>query len=220
MAEDAPDLESTPERILASLAPGVVGGRLRRARESQRLSVRDVAQTAGLSKTSVVRVEKGEEARPATIIKMCGALGLHVERLAEPDQRGSVAVHRSSDDRWYDMVDFGAGPLGGEDRPLTQEERAVHAGAGVRVPLLILGSRLAGGKALPTVLEVHQESETRSHPGEEFVYVLSGSARITVSGVRYVLMEGESMEFWGTEPHAYAPVGETPPCLLSVRINP
>lgn len=206
--------------VLASHPPSVVGGRLRRAREAQRLSVRDAAEAAGLSKTSVVRVEKGEEARPITILKLCAALGLHVERLAEPDRNESVAVHRREDDRWFDMVDFGAGPLGGQDCPLSQEERAVFAQAGVRTPLLMLRSRLGQGKALPSVLELYEMSEPRSHPGEEFAYVLSGRATIVVSGVEYVLNEGESIEFWGTEPHAYGPAGNPPARVLSVRINP
>lgn len=206
--------------VLASLPPAVIGGRLRRAREAQRLSVRDAAEAAGLSKTSVVRIEKGEEARPITILKMCAALGLHIERLAAPDRDESVATHRREDDRWYDMVDFGAGPLGGEDRPLSPEERAAYVQKGAHTPLLMLHSRLAQGKALPSVLELYAASEPRSHPGEEFVYVLAGTAKIGVAGVDYVLTEGESMEFWGTEPHTYGPADDRPARVLSVRINP
>lgn len=214
------DQERAVERIVESLPAAVIGGRLRRAREAQRLSVRDAAEAAGLSKTSVVRVEKGEEARPITILKLCAALGLHVERLAVPEEAGSVALHRREDDRWFDMVDFGAGPLGGEDRPLSEAERAAFVQSGARAPLLMLHSRLAQGKVLPSVLELYETSEPRSHPGEEFVYVLAGRAKIGVSGIDYVLEEGESMEFWGTEPHAYGPAGEAPARVLSVRINP
>lgn len=220
VGESLRDQERAIEKIVGSLPAAVVGGRLRRAREAQRLSVRDAAEAAGLSKTSVVRVEKGEEARPITILKLCAALGLHVERLAVPEEAGSVAVHRREDDRWFDMVDFGAGPLGGESRPLSETERAAFARSGVRTPLLMLRSRLAQGKALPTVLELHAASEPRSHPGEEFVYVLAGRARIGVSGIDYVLEEGESMEFWGTEPHSYGPADDRPARVLSVRINP
>jgi transcriptional regulator with XRE-family HTH domain len=214
------DQERAVAAVVASLPPDVIGGRLRRAREAQHLSVREAAEAAALSKTSVVRVEKGEEARPITILKLCAALGLHAERLAVPDEAGSVAIHRLAQDRWFDMVDFGAGPLGGQDRPLSESERSEYVRSGARSPLLMLHSRLAQGKVLPSVLELYETSEPRSHPGEEFVYVLAGRAKIGVSGIDYILEEGESIEFWGTEPHSYGPAGEALARVLSVRINP
>ncbi len=220
MGESLRDQERAVEGILTVLSPVVIGGRLKRARDAQQLSVRDAAEAAGLSKTSIVRVEKGEEARPITILKMCAALGLHVERLGLPENPDSVAVHRLEDDRWFDLVEFGAGPLGGEDRPLSEAERAVFVKDGAQTPLLMLRSRLTQGKVLPSILELYEMTETRSHPGEEFVFVLAGTARIEVSAVAYVLKQGESMEFWGTEPHAYGPAEGLLARVLSIRVNP
>lgn len=212
--------ERVIERLLADLPVAVVGARLQRARAAQGMSVRDLAEAAGLSKNSVVRLEKGEEVRPITILKVCTALGLHVERLAEPDMAEAVAIHRPSDDRWFDMSDFAGGTLGGLERPLTLEERTRFVQEGAQVPLLLLRSRLPQGKVLPTILELYRPSEPRSHPGEEFVYVLEGVARITVGENAYVLSAGESMDFWASEPHSYAPAGDTPARVLSVRVNP
>lgn len=87
-------------------------------------------------------------------------------------------------------------------------------------PLMLLNSRLTSGKLLPTLIEIHHASKPRSHPGEEFVYVLQGSVKVTVSETDYMLQAGESIEFWGSEPHAYAPTGADPALLLSVRVNP
>ena len=212
--------ERAIERLLSELPSGVVGARLQRARSAQNLSVRDLAESAGLSKNSIVRLEKGEEVRAITILKVCTALGLHVERLAEPDVEESVAIHRPTDDRWFDLGDFGGGVLGGLERPLTPEERAEFARNGVPIPLLMLKSRLPQGKILPTILELHQESIPRSHPGEEFIYVLEGIARITVGESSYTLSRGESMDFWASEPHSYANAGDSPAWVLSIRVNP
>lgn len=220
MAESLRDQERAVAHVLTQFPATVIGGRLRRAREGQKWSVRDAAEAAGISNSSVVRVEKGEEARPITILKMCSALGLHVERLAEPDRHDSVAIHRREEDRWYDLLDFGAGPLGGEDRPLSPEERDAHARANACSPMLMLHSRLAQGKVIPSVIEAYGSSPPRSHPGEEFVYVLSGTAKIAVSGIDYLLKEGESMEFWGSEPHSYGSNDDKPARILSVRISP
>lgn len=220
MAESLRDQERAVAEVLAQFPATVIGGRLRRAREKQKWSVRDAAEAAGLNKSSVVRVEKGDDARPITILKMCAALGLHVERLAEPDHHDAVAIHRQEDDRWYDLLDFGAGTLGGQNRPLSPEERDAFARKGGCSPILILQSHLAQGKVIPAIIEAYAPSTPRSHPGEEFVYVLSGTAKIGVSGVDYVLKEGESMEFWGSEPHSYGSNDNKPARILSIRISP
>ena len=209
--------------LLAGLGPAVVGQRLRRARQRQGLSVRDVAERAGMSKTSVVRLEAGGPVRPSTVVRVCAALGLHVERLAglSDEGVGPVSVHRASDDRWVDMANAGGGPLLGADRSLSASERGRAASEGVAVPLCLMRSRLPGGRVLPTVLDVHAPSETRSHPGEEFVYVLSGRLRLEVGEHVVELAEGESATFWSAEPHRYLPASaeETPARVLSVRVD-
>ncbi|QJW96823.1 hypothetical protein FTUN_4383 [Frigoriglobus tundricola] len=80
-----------------------------------------------------------------------------------------MASHHGADDRWYDLTDFGAGTLGGLDRPLTPKERNRFAERGTAVALLLLKSRLESGHLLPAVLELYRGSPPRSHDGEEFV---------------------------------------------------
>lgn len=208
---------------MASLSPEALGDRLRRARMRQGRSIRELADAAGLSKSSIVRLEQGGGTYPMTIVKVCAALGLHVARLRDSDSAGDdrLAVHRLGDDRWYDIVDFGAGALGGVDRPLTQAERAEFAKEGVLVPIVVLGSRLRDGQLLSNIVELYGKSVTREHPGEEFVYVLEGTASITVGATNVVLATGESMAFRSAEPHTYAPAdgSRLPVRLLMVRFD-
>ncbi len=215
--------EQEAARVMASLTTEALGDRLRRARTRQGRSIRELADAAGLSKSSIVRLEQGGGTYPMTIVKVCAALGLHVARLRDPDGVGDdrMAVHRLSDDRWYDLTDFGSGPLGGVDRPLTEEERADLARHGVAVPIVVLASRLTDGQLISNVMELYAPSETREHPGEEFVYVLDGAAKITVGLAVVTLVRGESMVFRSVEPHTYAPVeGSTLPArLLMVRLD-
>ena len=86
---------------------------------------------------------------------------------------------------------------------------------------MILKSRLEDGNILPTVIELYQPSERRSHPGEEMVYVLNGRAEISVGSETFTLDEGESATFWSAEEHSYAPAAgaELPVRVLSVRID-
>ena len=212
--------EQAIEAIMETVPASVLGARIQRARIAQKLSARELATQAGLSKNSVARLEQGEDVRAITILKVCAVLGLHVERLAEPDDQTLVKVHRLEEDCWYDMVDFGAGPISGTPQRLNREQRKALVEKGLKHPLLMLKSSLAGGKILPSILDLHVASPLRSHPGEEFVFVLSGTAVIQVGSQVYTLVKGESMTFWASEPHSYAPKDETPTLVLSVRVNP
>lgn len=219
--------DSTPlsriRDLIETLGPGVVGDRIRRLRIQQSQSIRDLARLAGLSKTSIVRLEAGQSVRPKTILRTLNALSIHVERLIDlsDDEVRPLVVHRRSDDRWLDMADRTGGPLLGLDRPLSAAERVRAAEAGVTVPLCLIRNRLAGGNILPTVIEVFAESPVRSHPGEEFLYVLEGRARLEVGDEVIELETGEAAIFWSAEPHRYAPADTSalPVRMLSVRID-
>lgn len=217
------DQQKAMRELLASASPVVIGARLRRARRSIGLSIRDLAALALVSKNSIVRIEQGGTPNSMTVLKLCEALGIHVASLAKPSKKESetFAVHRAEDDRWYELSDFGSGVLAGLDRPLTEKERRELVRRGARVPLLILKSRLDAGKLLPTVVELYSPSDVRSHAGEEFAFVLKGDAIITVGGRPVKLGEGESVTFWSAEEHIYAPAqgSSLPVRILSVRLD-
>ncbi len=216
--------EQEAASVMASLAPEVLGDRLRRARTRQGRSIRELAEAAGLSKSSIVRLEQGGGTYPLTIVKVCAALGLHVARLRDADTTGDdrFAVHRAEDDRWYDMTDFGSGPLGAVDRPLTAEERATLAKKGLTtVPLVVLKSRLGDGRLMSNVMEIYGRSEPRAHPGEEFIYVIDGAATITIGDASVTVGAGESVVFRSAELHTYAPAAGSalPARVLMVRLD-
>ena len=169
-------------QLLENIGPEILGHRVRRLRDQQGISVRDLADRAGINKNSIVRLEQGRGTQPITILKVCSVLGVHVERLAEPSENDMTlaVVHKKNDDRWFDAADMGSKPLLDSKRPLTpaQRKRAVNEGA--QVPINLLKCRLPGGRVLPSVLEIWQKSPERSHVGEEFAFVLSGTAIITV----------------------------------------
>jgi len=208
-----------------SLSPevhSIVGDRLRRTRLQQQMSIRQLAERAGISKTSVVQVESGRGSRRSTYLKVAEVLGLHLDRLMHPkaSEERPYAVHRAEDDAWFDLANFGAGPLCG-GMATTEAARAELARSQGVVPLNILTSRLEMGRIKPTLLELYGPSERRSHAGEEHVYVLSGRAVVGIGDATLELGEGESITFWSAEPHAYAPAEGSvlPVRILSVRVD-
>ncbi len=212
--------EQSASELLKEIEPKILGSRMKRERIAQGLSIRELAKSSNLGINSIVRMESGKGFRALTILKACAALGIHIERVAHSIGSDSIAVHRRADDKWHELDSFGESFLKGCDSNLNLAERKKAVAGTTHNPLLTLKSRLELGKILPTIIEVHHDTEARSHPGEEFVYVIRGSVRITVSGQDYVLVSGESIDFWGSEPHSYGPTGKAPALILSLRINP
>lgn len=197
----------------------VAGTRLKRVRLQQNLSIRQLSELAGISKTSVVQVEAGRTSRRSTYLKVATVLGLHLENLLQSGSADGLpyAVHRIQDDRWFDLSRFDDGLLPEK----AQTDQATRTSLKGVTPLNILSSRLEQGRIKPTILELSAPSETRSHAGEEHVYILEGSAIVGVGEHQVTLEQGESITFWSAEPHSYMPHpnSKLPVRLLSVRVD-
>lgn len=221
MAEDIASAERRIEEALSKTSPIVIGQRIKASRIQQGISVRDLAERAKISKTSVVNLEQGR-CRPLTILKVCVALGLHIERFLDDDQvspKADVAIHRREDDRWFNLSDLVSGPLIKQDRPLSDEERNKFHHDGIVAQMLMFKSRFPDSNFWIGIIELSGPSEAREHPGEEFVYVLDGSAQISVGKELYKLEKGESICLDPRRIHSYAPTKGEKTSLLCVRIN-
>ena len=214
------------EAVLKDINWTQLADRIRLARQRQRISIRELAAKAEVSKTSIVRLEAGKSCETETVARVCCAMGLHLDALVrEFAADNSVAIHRGEHDAWYDLVRFADGPLasvhGVQPTPAERRKQATNSNL---IPINILASRLPGGKLLSTVIELYHESPVRCHPGEEWVYVLSGVALISIADKVYELSQGESVAFRSAEPHSYAPKSTKtkktmPVRILSVRLD-
>jgi len=214
------------ESAISAIDPEILGARVRRARLRLGISIRDLAQRAGIDKNSILRLEQGRGTYPSTILKVCDALSLHIAGLVRktPIESEAVAVHHTKDDRWFAFADVASGlddvqhgKLASERHELlTESEHAL---------LLLLRSRLTEGRLLSNVIELYGASPVRSHVGEEFVYCLSGTVCVTIGASDHILEEGDSLAFWSAEEHVYSPAqcaieaGKLPVRILSVRMD-
>lgn len=59
-------------------------------------------------------------------------------------------------------------------------------------------------------------TETNSHPGQEFDYVLKGTLAVTIDGNEMVLNEGDSLYFDSHHPHSMKALNDQPAQFLAV----
>lgn len=200
------DMSGGGEARSLTPSPETLGARIQRYRLRQNLSVRDLAERSGVNKNTILRLEKGFTPSYATLTRVCEALGIHVAQLTRPEpEEDSVALHsrdqevRLLNHREVDGLRVAAQEAQAGRLPFAADEQVL---------LSILNCRLPGGRLNAAVLELFAESEAVTHPGEEIVFCLKGTAKLTVAGRAYTLREGDAASFWCSERHSYAPTEE------------
>ena len=193
-----------------------IGQRVRRRRTDLGLSLNEVSDRAEVSKNTLIRVERGQSIQIASLKRIARALQFKVRDLLEDQSESSViAVHRRSDDLWFNMNEFinlaSSSPL--PDQVNLQDQQGV-------IPFCILLSRFHSGKFNPNLVVVTEPTKPRSHLGEEFVFVLEGDLGVCFDRNRIDLGPRESALFFASERHWYEPIGDKPAQILSIVFDP
>ena len=218
------------------LLSATVGARIQRLRLKQNLSVRDLAEKAGVDKNTILRVEKGLTVSGRTLDRVCHALGVYVSRLLlpEPEEGEAVVLHRRDAEVWWPYPGMGD-PFPGNDSdtdappPLTGKATSDNDTGPYPTPkvgtqttprgfVASLACRMPRGKMRSSLIRLWDETTPNAHPGEEFVFCLSGKANLTVAGRSYLLDEGDAATFYCAERHTYAPAPDTPESSLPVLL--
>lgn len=182
-------MDHTPAAITAALDQ--VGGRLRRLRTQRRLTLTSVADTTGISKSTLSRLENGQR-RPTLEL----LLGL------------SMAYRVPLDD----LV---AAPEVGDPRLRLKPSRI--KGRTV-IPLTRHPDGTQAWKILIPTSKV--TPEPRGHDGYEWIYVLSGHMRLVLGDRDWVLGPGEVATFDTRVPHWFGSTGSEPAEILSIFGRP
>jgi transcriptional regulator with XRE-family HTH domain len=174
-----------------STALDLVGPRLRRVREQRGVTLTDVAEQTGISKSTLSRLETGQR-RPS------------LELLLPLAQTYRVPLD--------DLV--GAPDVG--DPRIRLKPKRVHGRT-----VLPLTRHPAGVQAWKIVIPARQSRPVpRSHDGYEWLYVLSGRMRLVLGEQDLVLDVGEVVEFDTQLPHWFGSTGEGPAEVLSIFGRP
>jgi transcriptional regulator with XRE-family HTH domain len=168
-----------------------VGARLKRLRTQRHITLTALAETTGISKSTLSRLETGQR-RPT--LELLLALS-KAHRLPLDDLVGAPEV---GDPR----IRIRPGHVKGRTViPLTRQPDGVQAWK-IVIPT---------NKLTP---------EPRSHDGHEWIYVLSGQVRLVLGDQDWVLGPGEVAEFDTQVPHWFGSTGSEPAEMLSIFGRP
>ena len=166
-------------KIAAALE--LVGPRLKQVRAQRGVTLADLSERTGISKSTLSRLENGQR-RPS------------LELLLPLAQAYRVPLD--------DLV--GAPEVG--DPRIRLRPRRVHGRT-----VLALTGKPGGVQAWKIVIPADQsEPKPRVHDGYEWLYVLSGRMRLVLADQDFVLGEGEVVEFDTRLPHWFGSTGEGP----------
>ncbi|OBA72689.1 MULTISPECIES: helix-turn-helix domain-containing protein [Gordonia] len=171
MNRDAPP---TPDADVTAILDAI-GPRLRRLRQQRRLSLETVANDAGLTASTLSRLEVGKR-RPTLdlLIPLAGVYRVSLDQLIAPPPSGDPRVH---------LTPFR------------------HDTGSVVIPLTGYPGRI---QVFKQVLSA-RAPKLVTHPGYEWLYVLAGTLRVIVAERDEILTAGEVAEFDTAEPHWFGP---------------
>jgi transcriptional regulator with XRE-family HTH domain len=181
-----------------------IGTRLRHARLTAGMHMKELAEAAGCSESFVSKVE-GDKVRPSLVMlhRFASALGLNMSAFFSDVSNGSdVQINRA-----------GQGP-----KLLTRPPRQ---GPGIMLEGLMAPAHHGLLQVNIHHVEPNGASEgTISHKGEEFGYVLAGTMDLYVDGQTFRLNAGDSFAFPSELPHGYANAGLEPLSILWINTPP
>ena len=182
-----PLVEPTP----ITTALDQVGPRLRRIREQRGVTLTDLAETTGISKSTLSRLENGQR-RPSLelLLPLAQAHRVPLDDLVGAPEAGDPRI------RLRPQKVHGRTVI-----PLTRQPGAVQAWK-IVIP-----------KSQTT-------PQPRVHDGYEWLYVLTGRMRLVLGDQDLVLDPGEVAEFETTVPHWFGSTGEGSAEVLSIFGRP
>jgi transcriptional regulator with XRE-family HTH domain len=211
-----------------TVSPKIIGERVHFRRIQRGLSQTELAKMAGISRTTLQKVEAGLEVKPDTVSKLAACLRVVEWDILAPVDEWNRPYRVYTDEAPQWLVAFnlkGSSCLYPDGTPIpeVQEKERLGRLGFVSAFQNRLNCDLLTGRLRAAVVEIYGEDEKGpyKHPEEEFVYVLRGEVRVRV-GEEYIdLREGQAMTFWPTELHNYGlprPLrkDQEPPMVLMV----
>lgn len=176
-----------------------IGAKLRKLREARSLSLKDLAERTGLSRSFISMVERDQvNVSLENLRRICQALDTPMFSLFSDDEPD--ALYRVERARTRKRIQ-------GQGAQVVYE----RVTPGGYHKFEVLAATLAAKQ--------WSSPEPWSHAAEEAVMVLDGRAVVEIAGERVDLREGDCVYFDSRHPHRYYNPG-TKPCRLLITVTP
>ena len=206
--------DSAPER-LGRTGLESLGARIRSARETRGVSLREFAKGIGVSPSLISQIERGRVTPSVgTLYAISNELELTFDDLFSSNEQSDVVAGQ---DAVVAPAQRATGPVQrGHDR------KRIRLAGGVQ------WERLTPGhdeelEFLHVVYEVGASSCPEDalirHPGREYAYVLSGRLGVRVGFEEYELGPGDSLSFSSQIPHRLWTIGDKPVAAVWAILN-
>ena len=166
-----------------------IGRRIKKIREQQHLTLKNVEAKAGISATHISEIERGKTSPTiGALIRIADALGKDPAYFIEDEELNDVSF------------------IALEDREKKQLERAAGE-------IDVLTNSIPSGKINAQLITLAPgpaaEIGVHSHDADEAVLVLSGEIRFRVAEKEYTLNEGDSIYYVASQEHGYVNASES-----------
>lgn len=186
--------------MTSDVAPGDTTLReaLRRHRADHRLTLAQLADLTGISAAQLSRIENGKSIPTISILlELSRAYGVSLgELVGEKERPGRIYFSR-------------------------RDERQAHTSKDALFTAMSSPSTASRLQALSIILAPGRKSTPKSHPGEEWIFVLQGRADVVVGSETHTLGEEDSMHFESSEQHLLSnPYPERARLILVSTVSP
>jgi len=185
---------------MTSLNERIIGKNVRAWREQMKLTATALAKQAGLSKSTVSKIETGQVSSPiSTLIRIAQVMGIPVaEFFVEPKNDPAYVLTRN-----------------GEGAIITRD------GSGIGYSYEALAPEMRHKLVEPFVLTMQpgDPEGTFQHDGQEFIYMLSGRIVVTITGDEVRLRPGDSLYFDSSLQHKMRVDGKRPARFVNVYVQ-
>ncbi len=177
-----------------------IGAKIREIRLASKASLTEVAKRAGITKSTLSKIETGQLSSPiSTLLAIAAALGTRLSNFFQEEER----------DRRLSLTRKGEGRLLVRDG-----SRFGYAYEGLAVDF---PNRLVE----PFLLTINPDDKpgTFNHEGQEFIYMLSGRVEISVGNETFEMNEGDFLYFDPSLTHKTRLIGTEPARFLCCFIE-